>query len=146
MLKLILIGNLTADPESRYVDTANGQQAVCNFNVAINRFVKGEKKAEYFRVSCWNKQAENAAKYLSKGSKVCVIANQIAARVYTTRNGENATSLEVVAEEIEFLSSRSEVDQTGNRQQEQSVPQPTPQRGDGFMDIPEGLQEELPFQ
>lgn len=145
MIKIILIGNLTADPDSRYVDTANGQQMVTNFSIAVNRYVKGEKKADYFRISCWGRQAENAEKYLSRGSKVCVIAGQINARTYTTRSGSIAVSMEVIADELEFLSSRSEEQQEINKQPGLSNPEAMTQKGDGFTHIPDGVDEELPF-
>lgn len=146
MLKLIFTGNLTANPESRFVNTANGQQTVCNFTVAVNRVVRGEKHVEYIRVSCWNKQAENAEKYLLKGSKVCVAASMITARAYTTRAGEAAASLEVSADDIEYLSSRPAGEQgggTGNT----AAPKPDDSNmDDGFMNIPEDIEGRLPFQ
>lgn len=141
MLKLVFIGNLTANPETRFVDTANGQQTVCNFTVAVNRIYKGQKDTEYYRVSCWNRQADNAAKYLQKGSKVCITASTITARAYTDRNGETRTSMEVPADEIEYLSNRPDGEQQG-RERQQVAP---PVGDDGFMNIPEGIDEELPF-
>lgn len=141
MLKLVFIGNLTANPETRFIDTANGQQTVCNFTVAVNRIYKGQKATEYYRVSCWNRQADNAAKYLQKGSKVCITASTITARAYTDRNGETRTSMEVPADEIEYLSNRTDGGQQGQERQ-QAAP---PVGDDGFMNIPEGIDEELPF-
>ena len=144
MLKLIFTGNLTANPETRFVDTANGQQTVCNFTVAVNRVYKGQKTTEYYRVSCWNKQAENAAKYLYKGSKVCVTASAISARAYKDRNGEARCSMEVPADEIEYLSSKNDGGQ--DQGQQQTTPTAAPQTdNDGFMDIPPGVDEDLPF-
>lgn len=143
MLKLVFTGNLTASPESRLVNTANGQQTVCNFTVAVNRFSGGQKTTEYYRVSCWNKQAENAMKYLQKGSKVCVTANTITARAYTSRDGEVRASMEVPADEIEYLSSRSDDGQRGQAQERQQAAPPVDE--DGFMNIPPGMDEELPF-
>ena len=154
MLKLIFIGNLTANPETRFVDTANGQQTVCNFTVAVNRVYKGQKATEYYRVSCWNKQADNAAKYLQKGSKVCITANTITARAYTDREGNARASLEVPAEEIEYLSSRQDNMQAQPQQQAQQPQQQqaasqqyTYETGpDGFLNIPPGIQDEVPFR
>ena len=143
MLKLMIIGNLTADPETRFVDTANGVQEVCNFTVAVNYVYKGEKTARYFRVSCWNKQAENAGKYLRKGSKVYVSASQITARTYTARNGQIGTSMELTADEIEYLSSKSD---GGHQETGQDPPQPAAQVDDnGFADIPDEIDDDLPF-
>ena len=146
MLKIIFTGNLTADPELKTVDTANGPQIVCNFTVAVNRIYKNQRTADYYRVSCWNKQAENAERFLHKGSKVGVIASMITARGYTNRNGEIAASMEVPADEIEYLSARSD----GPRQEpEQQAAQPEqtmpPTDKDGFMSIPDDIDEDLPF-
>lgn len=143
MLKIVFIGNLTANPETRFVDTANGQQTVCNFTVAVNRVYKGQKAVEYYRVSCWNKQADNAAKYLGKGSKVAITASSITARAYTDRNGEARASMEVPADEIEYLSNRSDTGQQSQGQQ--TADQPATANADGFMGIPEGIDKELPF-
>lgn len=142
MLKLIFTGNLTANPETRFVDTANGQQTVCNFTVAVNRVVKGQKSTEYYRVSCWNRQADNAAKYLRKGSKVGISASSISARAYKDRNGEARCSMEVPADDIEYLSGKSDDQQ---EQTQQAAPPPAPVDADGFMNIPPGIDEELPF-
>ena len=144
MLKLVFIGNLTANPETRFVDTASGQQTVCNFTVAVNRVHRGQKATEYYRVSCWNKQADNAARYLSKGSKVAVTASSISARAYTDRNGEARASMEVPADEIEYLSSRNDGSQQGQPQQ-QSRPEQAPVDENGFINIPPGIDQELPF-
>lgn len=145
MLKIFFIGNLTANPETRFVDTASGQQTVCNFTVAVNRVYKGQKATEYYRVSCWNKQADNAAKYLSKGSKVAVTASSISARAYTDRNGEARASMEVPADEIEYLSSKSDDAQQGQTQPQGATQTQPPADADGFMNIPDGIDEELPF-
>ena len=142
MNRLTIIGNLTSNPESRVVDTANGPQTVCNFTVAVNRVTRGNKTTDYFRVSCWNRTAENAMQYLTKGSKVAVVG-PVTARAYKDRDGEARASMEIPAENIEYLSSRSENTQA---QPQQERPQPAPQvSDDGFMNIPDGLDEELPF-
>lgn len=145
MLNLVFIGNLTANPETRFVDTANGQQTVCNFTVAVNRVIRSQKTTEYYRVSCWNRQADNAAKYLRKGSKVCITASSITARAYTDRNGEARASLEVPADGIEYLSSRPDDGQTGQTQPQGAAQAAPPVDADGFMNIPPGFDEELPF-
>lgn len=107
MNQITIIGNLTADPESRTVETANGQQTVCNFTVAVNRMRGGQETADFFRVACWRKQAENAAKYLKKGSKVCVM-DPVTARAFLSNDGQACASLEVTAEAIEYLSRRAQ--------------------------------------
>ena len=107
MNKLTIIGNLTENPQSRAVTTSDGSRTVCNFNVATNRVVRGQKRTTYFRVSCWGKQAENAMKYLLKGRKVAVIG-PVEASAYTAQDGSARARLEVQAEEIEYLSSRQD--------------------------------------
>lgn len=148
MNKLVIIGNLTANPETRYVDTASGQQMVCNFTVAVNRVVRDRKLTDYFRVSCWNRQADNAAKYLSKGSKVAV-TGPVTARAYQARDGSARASLEIPAETIEYLSSRNENSQdpaAPAHDQYAQQGQYSQADIDGFMQIPPGIDEELPFQ
>lgn len=104
MNKAFIIGNLTRDPESRNV----GDKTVCNFTVAVNRRSvradSGEPDADFFRVAAWGKTGESCQKYLSKGRKVCVIG-RISARAYADRqSGEPKASLEIMAEDVEFLS------------------------------------------
>lgn len=141
MNKVIIVGNLTGNPESRVVNVQNGTATVCTFNVAVNRVSGGNKITDYFRVSCWNKRAENAMKYLTRGSKV-LVTGPITARAYTGKDGEVHASLEIPAEEIEYLSSRS----TGSGNAEvQQTPPPAPTDADGFMQIPDGVDMELPF-
>ncbi len=105
MNQITIIGNLTADPKRRDVETANGPQTVCNFTVAVNRTRGAAETADYFRVSCWRKQAENAMKYLAKGRKVCVVG-PVSARGCVDCNGAACASLEITAESIEYLSGR----------------------------------------
>lgn len=99
MNKIILIGNLTKDPETR--TTPNGK-TVCNFDIAVN---DRQGNPTYFRISAWEKQGENCQRYLSKGKKVFV-TGPVSARSYKTNNGETRVSLEVTADDVEFLTSR----------------------------------------
>lgn len=112
MNKLTIIGNLTRDPELRSVNGRDGAVNVCDFTVAVNRRqrnAQGQNEADFFRVTAWRALGENAAKYLSKGRKVCVIG-PVSVRTYTTQDGRNGASLEVTAEDIEFLTPRSDGD------------------------------------
>lgn len=101
MNKLTIIGNLTRDPEVRV--TQDGKN-VCSFSMAVNRRKKteGQPEADFFRVSAWGPLGENCAKYLTKGRKVCVIG-QVSVHVFTKNDGTPGASLEVFAEEVEFL-------------------------------------------
>ena len=107
MQKLTIIGNLTNDPEMRTTSTGRN---VCNFTVAVNRRKTQNNQnpgADYFRVSAWEQRGEICAKYLAKGKKVCVIG-PVSVRAYTNSKGEPVGQLEVMAEEIEFLSPAGE--------------------------------------
>lgn len=105
MNKLIIIGNLTRDPELR---TTTSGVDVCSFTVAVNkRKAQGEEEADFFRVSAWRERAKICAQYLQKGKKVCVIG-AVTMRTYTDSNGITKANMEVTADEVEFLSARSE--------------------------------------
>lgn len=109
MNKLTIIGNLTKDPELR---TTQDGTSVCNFTVAVNRKkVNGQPEADFFRVSAWRGLGENCSKYLTKGRKVCVVG-PVSVRTYTS-NGESRASLEVIAEDVEFLSPKEETTTSG---------------------------------
>ena len=132
MNTLHIIGNLTANPKSRVVNTANGTSTVCDFTVATNRYVKGKKVAEYFRVTLWERAADNAMKYLTKGRKVAV-TGPVEGRAYMGNDGQPRVSMEIrQVKEIEYLSSRQE--------DEDDQAQPPPD--DGFVPVDD---EELPF-
>lgn len=107
MNKLTIIGNLTRDPESR--TTASGS-TVCSFTVAVNRRRSrnnNQPEADFFRVSAWNALGENCQKYLAKGRKVAVVG-QVSVSTYQGQDGNTRASLDVMAEDVEFLSSRSD--------------------------------------
>lgn len=115
MNTLHIVGNLTANPESRTVNGQNGTQTVCNFTVAANRYVRGKQIAEFFRISLWNKQAENAMKYLYKGRKVAV-TGPVTARAYVGKDGKPHCSMEISdVKELEYMDSRPDA-------QEQTAP------------------------
>lgn len=109
MNKLTIIGNLTRDPELR---TTQSGMTVCNFNVAVNRRNRsqndsGQPEADFFRVTVWRQLGEACAKYLAKGRKVCVIG-PVSASTYQANDGSTRVQLEVTADDVEFLSSRNE--------------------------------------
>ena len=108
MQSLTIIGNLTRDPETR---TTTSGSTVCSFTVAVNRRkkVQGQPDADFFRVSAWNKLGENCQKFLAKGRKVCVVGS-VTAHAYSQKDGKPAASLEVMANDVEFLSSKGEAE------------------------------------
>ena len=109
MNQLTIIGNLTADPTTR---TTPSGKSVCSFDLAVN---DRKGNTTYFRVSVWDKQGESCQRFLSKGRKVYV-AGPVSARTYQTSGGETRVSLEVTANEVEFLSPK---DSEGQYQQQE---------------------------
>ena len=104
MNKIVLIGNLTHDPETR--STASGV-TVCSFTIAVNRrFASqgGEKQTDFFRINAWRQLGDVCSRYLAKGRKVAVIG-ELQARTYEAKDGTTRMSLDVAADEVEFLSS-----------------------------------------
>lgn len=106
MNKLTIIGNLTRDPELR---TTTSGVNVCTFTVAVNKRNKkdGEQEADFFRVSAWRGLADVCSKYLAKGRKVAVVGS-VTLHTYETQNGKPGANLEVTADDVEFLSQRTE--------------------------------------
>ena len=99
MNKLIAIGNLTTNPELR--STSNGIP-VCTFTVAVNGR-KQDEPATFFRVTAWRKLGENCNRYLAKGKKVFV-SGPVSVSTYTAKDGTTRASMEITAEDVEFLS------------------------------------------
>ena len=103
----MIIGNLTRQPELRSTSTGI---SVCTFTVAVNRRrqqQEGQPEADFFRVSAWRQLGENCAKYLDKGRKVCVIG-AVSLRTFTGQDGQTRASLEVTADDVEFLTPKGE--------------------------------------
>lgn len=141
MNKLTIIGNLTRDPELR---TVGSGYTVCDFTVAVNRRNRsqnngGQPETDFFRVSAWRQLGENCAKYLAKGRKVCVMG-PVSARTYQANDGTTRVSLEVTAEDVEFLSSRND-DQAAGSYTAAPAPSVTAQNS-GFTAVET---DELPF-
>jgi single-strand DNA-binding protein len=108
MNSLHIIGNITKNPETR---TTPSGSTVCSFTVAVNRRqkVQGQPEADFFRVSAWNKLGENCQKYLAKGRKVSVVGS-VTVHAYSMQDGKPGASLEVMANDVEFLLSKGEAE------------------------------------
>ncbi|MBQ1779377.1 MAG: single-stranded DNA-binding protein [Acidaminococcaceae bacterium] len=118
MNQLTIIGNLTRDPELR---TTSAGISVCSFTVAVNRKKQGQQpEADYFSVSAWRERGENCAKFLLKGKKVCVVG-PVSVRTYQAQNGETRAQMEVTADEVEFLTPRTEGQPAQHRQVDQQT-------------------------
>ncbi len=110
MNRVFLIGNLTKDPE---VTTTTNDVVNCKFSVAVTRRYNsagGGKDTDFFTIVCWRGLAENCGKYLRKGSKVG-ICGSIQNKNYETSDGVKRYSTEIVADEVQFLSSRNETEE-----------------------------------
>lgn len=106
MNKLTIIGNLTKAPEQR---TTQSGISVTTFTLAVNRRrqQEGQPDADFFRVTAWRGLAETCGKYLDKGRKVCVVG-PVSINTYTGNDGQTRASMEVTAEDVEFLTPRNE--------------------------------------
>ena len=134
MNKITIIGNLTKDPELR---STQAGIPVCTFTVAVNRKTKaeaGQPDADFFRCTAWRVLAENCARFLSKGKKVCVVGS-VGVHTFQGQDGATRASLEVNADEVEFLSPM-EVQPAQTPQQKQDQQQ-------GFVPVEDD--QELPF-
>lgn len=116
MNNLMIIGNLTRDPETR---TTTSGATVCSFTVAVNRRRtqnNQQPEADYFRVSAWNKLGENCSKYLAKGKKVSVVG-AVSVNTYQSQDGKTHASLNIIANDIEFLSSRNDASSASSQEE-----------------------------
>ncbi|MDD3411528.1 MAG: single-stranded DNA-binding protein [Eubacteriales bacterium] len=125
MNKLTIIGNLTRDPETR---TTSSGINVCSFTVAVNRrrsssqATVNQPEADFFRVSAWRQLGDNCQRYLAKGRKVCVIG-PVSVSSYEAKDGSGTRfSLDVNAEDVEFLSSRQTDEQAPQTTNEGELP------------------------
>ena len=149
MNKVILMGRLTRDPEVRYSQGENAS-AIARYTLAVDRRFRrnndGEQTADFIGCVAFGRQAEFAEKYLQQGIKIA-ITGRIQTGSYTNREGQKVYTTDVVVEEQEFAESRAESDANRASFQHQAAPSPAPSAdaGDGFMNIPDGIDEELPF-
>jgi len=106
MNRVYLIGNLTRDPE--LASTTSGV-SVCRFSIAVQRRfsnAEGEREADFFNIVVWRAQGENCHKYLKKGSK-CAVSGSLQNRSYDANDGTKRNITEIVADEVEFLTTKS---------------------------------------
>ena len=151
MNKVILMGRLTRDPDVRY---SNGENptAVARFTLAVDRrFARrdgDQQTADFIGCVAFGRTAEFVEKYFRQGMRM-VISGRIQTGSYTNRDGQKVYTTDVVVEEQEFAESRaaSEANRNmgGYQSSAPSAPDPMGAAGDGFMNIPDGIDEELPF-
>ena len=148
MNKVILMGRLTRDPEIRY-SAGENQTAVARYTLAVDRRFRrqgDEQTADFINCVVFGRGAEFAERYLHQGTKI-VATGRIQTGSYTNKDGVKVYTTEVIVEEQEFAESRAEAEANRASFQRQSAPSPAPSAdaGDGFMNIPDGIDEELPF-
>ncbi len=143
MNKVIFMGRLTRDPEVRYGNNGN---AVAGFSLAVDRRFKrdGQPTADFFNCSAFGKTAEFCEKYLHKGSKV-VLDGEIQNDNYEDKNGTKHYGMKIIVSTIEFAESKRAAEENGNYSEPSNEPTSDVPADDGFMKIPDGIDEELPF-
>lgn len=141
MNKVILMGRLTRDPEIRY-SQGDKPTAVARYTLAVDRRFKreGEPNADFINCIAFGKLSEFAERYLQKGIKIAIIG-RIQTGSYTNKDGVKVYTTDVVVEEQEFAESKN----GSNNASTSNNSVPTTNTGDGFMNIPDGIDEELPF-
>lgn len=149
MNKVILMGRLTRDPEVRYSQGEN-PTAVARFSLAVDRRFKrdGDQDADFINCVAFGRQGEFMEKYFRKGMRA-VVCGRIQTGSYTNRDGVKVYTTDVVCEEVEFAESKANNDAVRNAGGGgfggDPSPAPKADAGDGFMNIPDGIDEELPF-
>lgn len=157
MNKVILMGRLTREPDIRY-SQGERQMAIARYTLAVDRRGRssangGEQSADFISCVAFDRAAEFAEKYFHQGTKL-VVTGRIQTGSYTNRDGQKVYTTDVVVEDQEFAESKSSAAANGgeyaprtqNGYQQTSRPAPSSAVSEGFMNIPDGVEdEELPF-
>lgn len=145
MNKVLFMGRLTRDPEVRYSQGANAS-AVARFSIAVDRRFKreGEPDADFFNCTAFGKTAEFVEKYLKQGTKI-VLSGRVENDNYTNKDGQKVYGTRILVEEIEFAESKNAVSGNAGGQNAGGNTAPQATTAEGFMNIPDGVDEELPF-
>lgn len=148
MNKVILMGRPTRDPEVRYSQTQSGEQmAIARYTLAVDRRYKrdGEQTADFISCVAFGKSAEFAEKYLKQGTKIA-ISGRIQTGSYTNKDGNKVYTTDVVVEEQEFAESKAASGQSAPSGAPNPANAAGPASPNGFMNIPEGIEGDLPFK
>ena len=147
MNKVILMGRLTRDPEVRY-SQGESSMAIARFSLAVDRRRTGNnadgQTADFINIVAFGKLGEFAEKYLHKGTKV-TLSGRIQTGSYTNKDGVKVFTTDIVAEDIEFAESKNSAGADGGFSSHSNSQPAAAGAGDGFMNIPDGIDEELPF-
>ena len=144
MNKVILMGRLTRDPEVRY-GAGENSTAVARYTIAVDRRFKrdGEQNTDFIGCVAFGRNAEFAEKYLRQGTKI-VLTGRIQTGSYTNRDGQKVYTTDIIVEEQEFAESKAAAAGNGG-QGNYSRASSAPSDANGFMNIPDGIDDELPF-
>lgn len=148
MNKVILMGRLTRDPEVRYTSGQNNEQmAIARYTLAVDRRYKrdGDQTADFISCVTFGKSAEFTEKYLKQGTKIA-ISGRIQTGSYTNKDGNKVYTTDVVVEEQEFAESKAASGQSSGGGQPAGRPEPSNADANGFMSIPDGIEDDLPFK
>lgn len=144
MNKIIMMGRLTRDPEIRYTSGEN-QRAVARYTLAVERRKRGEDQtADFINCVVFDRGAEFAEKYLFQGTKI-LVCGRLQTGSYTNKDGRKIYTTDVVVEEQEFAESKSSSENRGSRSSEASSQSARTERSDGFMNVPDGEMDDIPF-
>lgn len=145
MNKVILMGRLTRDPEVRYSQGAN-PNAIARFNLAVDRKFKqeGQQTADFINCVSFGKQGEFVEKYFKKGIKV-VVTGRIQTGSYTNKDGKKEYTTDIITEDVEFAESKHGMSEEDKEARDNAAMAAAGIDTDGFMNIPDGIEEELPF-
>ena len=138
MNKVILMGRLTRDPEVRYSQGENSM-AIARYTIAVDRRVRrdgDQQTADFINCVAFGRSGEFAEKYFHKGIKIAV-TGRIQTGSYTNKDGQKVYTTDVIVEEQEFAESKSKSEESTAKQNNVDA--------DGFMNLPDGIDEELPF-
>lgn len=143
MNKVLIMGRLTRDPDVRYSNGANGSMAIARYSLAVSRKFKreGEQDCDFINCVAFGKNGEFADMYLHQGTKIAIVG-RIQTGSYTNKDGQKVYTTDVVVEEHEFAESKNA---SGGNNRGGNTGQQLNSAGDVFMNIPDGIDEELPF-
>ena len=141
MNNVILSGRLTRDPEVRHSQNGNEEKVVARYTLAVDRIYSKENQADFINCVEFGKLAEFAEKYFHRGLKL-IVRGRIQTGSYTNKDGVKIYTTDIIVESHEFAESKRTSEQNSNAPISNDVPAVG---SDGFMNIPDGLDEELPF-
>ena len=149
MNRVILMGRLTRDPEVRY-SQGERSMAIARYTLAVDR--RGRRSqdgdqgqtADFINIVAFDRAGEFAEKYFRQGMRV-LVSGRIQTGSYVNKDGQKVYTTDIIVEEQEFAESKSSAAANSGAAYTPSRPEPSAAAGDGFMNIPDGIEEELPF-